>query len=107
MAALAPEPVGTFLCRFSWSNFGTLVVTCKVAQGTPNSEDMGEYAIMNIQVGLGEGEGAGGARVVVLVLNTWHVSRIPCLSSIWRVGQFKRLGHAVRIGCAEGAPVGV
>lgn len=56
VAALAPEPVGTFLCRFSWSNFGTLVLTCKVPAGTPNAEDMGEYGIMNIQVG---GRGVG------------------------------------------------
>lgn len=46
--ALADEQQGTFLCRFSWSNFGTLVLTCKVAAGTPNAEEMGTYGIMNI-----------------------------------------------------------
>ncbi|CAD7701308.1 unnamed protein product [Ostreobium quekettii] len=39
--ALAKEPSGTFICRLSWSEPGSLVLTCKVAPGTPAADGDG------------------------------------------------------------------
>lgn len=35
--ALSLEPVGTFICRFSMSQPGCLVLTCRVAPTHPNA----------------------------------------------------------------------
>lgn len=37
--ALARQPAGTFVCRFSMSQPGCLVLTCKVIPGTPNADN--------------------------------------------------------------------
>lgn len=36
--ALAREPAGTFICRLSWSEPGSLVLTCKVPEGHPAAD---------------------------------------------------------------------
>lgn len=47
--ALASEPPGTFICRFSMSQPGSLVLTCKVTQGHPNADGDGlVHAIIKI-----------------------------------------------------------
>lgn len=46
--ALASEPVGTFVCRFSMSQPGCLVLSCKVLPQGPEQEDL-LHAIIKIE----------------------------------------------------------
>ncbi|GIL70201.1 hypothetical protein Vretimale_3493 [Volvox reticuliferus] len=49
IAALANEPAGTFICRFSMSQPGCLVLTCKVGTVHPRADPMGLiHAIIKI-----------------------------------------------------------
>lgn len=41
LQALCAEPAGTFICRFSMSQPGCLVLSCKVALGHPKADDSG------------------------------------------------------------------
>ncbi|CAD7697834.1 unnamed protein product [Ostreobium quekettii] len=47
--ALAREPPGTFICRLSWSEPGSLVLTCKVAPGTPAADGEG---LLHVIIGI-------------------------------------------------------
>lgn len=50
VTALATEPAGTFLCRFSMSQPGCLVLSCKTVQGHPKAEaDDLIHAIINVR----------------------------------------------------------
>ncbi len=51
VAALANEPCGTFVCRFSMSQSGCLVLTCKVGEGHPQADANGLlHAIIRVRL---------------------------------------------------------